>query len=166
MCCIETQYIRMRHETHKLLRLSYHGYRLWPDKTHDRPNARRSERILLLHILSPDYLADVLATSHTRLHELLMDQSYLTDQARYEGWKPYNCYRPLPPGLWRVTWPNASAASLILSFTCAMHGFAMAGAAPWEKRSNQNYKDSILDLGQYMFRIWTSRLVGFKAKGS
>ena len=71
-------------------------------------------------------------------------QSYLTDQARYEGRKPYNCYRPLPPTLWRVTWPNASAAPLILSCTCAMHGFAMAGAAPREKRSNQNYKDEHL----------------------
>ena len=28
-----------------------------------------------------------------------VDQSYLTDQARYEVRKPYNCYRPLPPAL-------------------------------------------------------------------
>ena len=41
-------------------------------------------------------------------------------------------------------YPNASAAPLILSCTCAMHGFAMAGAAPREKRSNQNYKDEHL----------------------
>ena len=29
-------------------------------------------------------------------HSCIRDQSYLMNQARYEVWKPYKCYRPLP----------------------------------------------------------------------
>ena len=38
-------------------------------------------------------------SSTLRKRKQNMDQSYLTDQARHEGRKPYNCYRPLPPAL-------------------------------------------------------------------
>ena len=77
------------------------------------------------------------------------DQSYLTDQACYEVWKPYNCYRPLPPDLWRVTWPNGSAAPL-MSCTCTIHGFVMAGAAPTGK-TKQGYEDE--HLGSLSVRV-------------
>ena len=41
--------------------------------------------------------------------ELIQDQSYLTDQARYKVWKPYKCYRAFPHAVWCVTWPNTIA---------------------------------------------------------
>ena len=59
---------------------------------------------------------------------------------------------------WLVTcpWPNGSAVPL-MSCTCTIHGFVMAGAAPTGKTKQSRLRT---------WASWTSRLVGFRAKAS